>query len=60
MLVAADELTVVAKSALDSVMVENSQGDGRLSDSASADESDRSEALGETDDLNQLVASEGL
>ena len=58
-LVAADEPTVVAKSLLDPVVVENSQGNGRLPDPASADESDRSEVLGETDDLiDQLVASE--
>ena len=58
-LVAGDEPTVVAKSVLDPVMMENSQGNGRLPDSASADESDWSEVLGETDDLlDQLVASE--
>ena len=56
-----DEPTVAAKSALGLVVVENGQGSGRLSNSASADESDQSEALGQTDDLlDQLVASEGL
>ena len=58
-MVAADEPTVIAKSLLDPVVVENGQGDGRLSDSASADESDWGEVLGETDDLvDQLAASE--
>jgi hypothetical protein len=40
-------------------MVEESQGDGRLTDSTGTDESNGCEAFSETDDLlDQLVASE--
>ena len=57
--VAADKSTIVLKPPLDPVVVKNGQGDGGLPDSASADESNRGEALGETYDLpNQFVASE--
>ena len=57
-LITTDKSTVVAKPLLDSIMVENGQGDGRLANHASADESDRSKVLSETDYfLNQLVAS---
>jgi hypothetical protein len=50
-LVAADESAVVPKPLLDPVVVKNSQGDGSLPDSASANESNRGEVLGEIDDL---------
>ena len=57
-LVATDEQTVIAKPPLDSIVVENSQGNRGLADSASADESDWNEVLGEIDYLpDQLVAS---
>jgi len=49
----------MAKSLLDPVMMEDSQGDGGLSDPASTDESDWDEVLSEIDYLfDQLVASE--
>ena len=58
-LIAANESTVMAKSLLDPVVVEDSQGDGGLSDSASTDEGDWDEVLCEIDYLfDQLVASE--
>ena len=48
----------MAKPPLDPIIVENGKGDGRLANPASADESDRSEVLGEIDYvLDQLVAS---
>jgi hypothetical protein len=57
-LVATDEATVIAKLLLDPIVVENSQGDGGLADSASTDESDWGEVLSEIDYLlDQLVAS---
>ena len=58
-LVASNKPTVLAKPLLDAMMMENSQCDGCLADSASTNESDRSQILGETDDLfDQLVTSE--
>ena len=50
-LIAANEPTVIAKPLLDLVVVEDGQGNGGLADSTSADESDRSELLGEIDYL---------
>jgi hypothetical protein len=47
-LVAADEPAVVAKPLLDSIVVENGQGDGGFPDPASADESDWAKAFSET------------
>ena len=48
----------MAKPSLDSIMVEDRQGDGRLANSPGADESDRSKVLGEIDYLfDQPVAS---
>ena len=58
-LVASNKPTVLAKPLLDAMMMENSQCDGCLADSASTNKSDRSQILGETDDLfDQLVTSE--
>ena len=49
----------MTKPLLDPIVVENRQGDGRLADPASADESDRSKVLGEIDYLlDQPIASE--
>lgn len=45
-LTAPDEPTVVAKPLLDSIAVENSQGNGRLANSTGANESNRDEVLG--------------
>jgi len=57
-LIAADESTVVAKPLLNPIVVENSQGNGRLADPASTDESDWVKVLNEIDCLlDQLVAS---
>ena len=57
-LVATDEPTVVAEPPHDSIIVEDSEGNGRLSNSAGTDEGNRSEAVCETNDLlDQLVAS---
>ena len=57
-LVTTDESTVIAKPLLDATVVEDSEGDGSLADSAGTDESDGSEAPCETNDLlDQLVAS---
>ena len=57
-LVAADEPTIVAKPLLDSIVVEDSEGDGGLSNSARAYECDWNEVLGEIDYLlDQLVTS---
>jgi len=48
----------MAKPLPDPIVVENGQGDGGLSDSASTDESDWDEVLGEIDYLlDQFVAS---
>ena len=57
-LVATDESTVVAKPFLDAVIVEDSQGNGCLSNSARTDESSWSEGFYETNDLlDQVVTS---
>ena len=57
-LVATDESTVIAKPLLDAAVVEDSEGDGSLPNSASTEESDGSEVSRETNDLlDQLVAS---
>ena len=57
--VATDEPTVIAKTLLDAIVVEDNQGDARLANSASTDESDRSEDFCQTDDLlDQLTTSE--
>ena len=57
-LVATNESAVMAKPLLDSIVVENGQGDGRLADSPGTNESDWNKVLGEIDYLlDQLVAS---
>jgi len=58
-LVATDESTVTAEPFLDSVVVEDSQSDGRFPDPACTDESNRRVVFSVADDpLDQLVASE--
>ena len=49
-LVTTDESTVVTKTALDPIVVENFECDGRFSNSTCTDESDGLEIFGETDD----------
>ena len=49
--VATDEPTVVAKPFLDAVVVEDSQRNGRLANSAGTDESSRGEGFYETNGL---------
>ena len=57
-MVATDEATVIAEPLLDPIVVKNGKGDGGLADSASTEESDWNEFLGEIDRLlDQLVAS---
>ena len=49
----------MAKPLLDPIVVENDQGDGRLADSASTNQSDWNKLLSEIDyPVDQLVASE--
>ena len=50
-LVATDEATVVAKPFLDPVVVEDSQGDGRLANSTGTDESGWNEVSCETNNF---------
>ena len=50
-LVATNEPAIVDKSLLDSIVVENSQGDGGFADSAGPDESDWAKVLSEIDCL---------
>ena len=58
-LVTANESTVVTEPLLDPVVVESSQGDRSLADSASTDEGDWGEVLGEIGYLlDQPVTSE--
>jgi hypothetical protein len=58
-LVAADEPSVVAESLFDTIVMEDGEADGSLSDSTGADESDGGEVFGETNDLvDHVVASE--
>ena len=58
-MVATDESTVMAKPLLDAIVVEDGQGDGRLANSASTNQSDWNRPFGEIDYLlDQLVASE--
>ena len=57
-LVAMDEPAVATETLLDTIVVEDGQSGACLANSASTDESDRSEVSCQTDDLlNQLVAS---
>ena len=58
-LIAADESTVITKPLFDAVVVEDSQGDRCLPDSAGADESEWGEALHKASDLiDQVVTPE--
>ena len=58
-LVTADKSTVVSKSSLDVIVVEDGQSDGRFPDPAWTDQSEWSEVFSETNDsLNQIVAPE--
>ena len=50
-LVATDEPTVLAKPLLDSIVVENGQGDGGLANPTGADESDWVKVFSEIDGL---------
>ena len=50
-LVATDEPAVVAKPLLDSIVVEDGQGDRSFPDPAGADESDWTKVFSEMDDL---------
>ena len=60
-LIAADESTVVTEPLLDPVVVEDGEGNRRLSDSACTNEGDWGEVFGETDDtLDKLFASEAV
>ena len=57
-LVASDEATLITKPPLDTIVVEDSEGDRGLSNSARADESDWSEVRSEIDYLlDQLIVS---
>jgi len=58
-LITPNESTVMTKPLLDPVVVEDGQGNRGLTDSASTDESDRGELLGQIDYLlDQLVTAE--
>ena len=58
-LVTTDESTVIAKSFLDAVVMEHGQRDRRFANSSGADESDRFEVFGKTNDLlDQFFTSE--
>ena len=50
-MVATNEPAIVDKSLLDSIVMENSQGDGSFANSAGTDESDWAKALNEIDCL---------
>jgi len=50
-LIATDESTIVTEPLLDAVVVQDGQNDGCFADPTSTNESNRSEALRETDDL---------
>ena len=58
-LIAADESAVIAKSFLDPIIVEDSEGNRRFSDSPCTDQSDGFEVFSQSDDLvDQLSTSE--
>ena len=58
-LVATDETTLVSEPLPDTIVVKDSEGDGRFSDSPCTDESHWSEGFCETDNLlDQFVTSE--
>ena len=57
-LITTDKSTVIAKSVLDSIVVEDSKGDVCFPNAPCADESDGFEVFSESDDLlNQFVAT---
>ena len=56
-LIATNEATIVAKPLLDPVVVENSQSDGGLADSARANEGDWNEVLSEINYLLDKVVA---
>ena len=56
-LVTTDEPTVISKPFLDAIVVEDSESNGRFSDSSWADESEWGEALCGTDDLLDQLAT---
>ena len=56
--IAPDEPTVISKPLLDTIVVENGQGDGRLPDPPWTDESNRRQVFRKANNfLDQLVAS---
>ena len=58
-LVTSNEPAILAEPLLDAIMMEDSQGDGRLADSAGTNQSDRSEVFDKPKDpLDQLVTPE--
>ena len=58
-LIASNEPAILAEPLLDAIVMEDSQGDGRLADSTGTNQSDRSEVFDETKDpLDQLVTPE--
>ena len=58
-LITSDEPTILPELLLDAIVVEDSQSDGRLSNPASTDQSDRSETFRQSDDLvDQIVTTE--
>ena len=60
-LVTANEPAVVAETLLDAVVVEDGEGDGRLADSASTNESKWSEVFCQADELlDQLISSKEI
>ena len=60
-LVTANEPTVDAESLLDAIVVEDGESDGRLANSAGADESKRGEVFCQADELfDQFVPSKEI
>ena len=56
-LIATDESTVIAKSVLDTRVMEDGESDGGFSDPPCTDESNRLEVFGETNDLLDYVVA---
>ena len=58
-LIATDEPPMIAKPLLDTIVVENGEGDGCLADSTCTNESHRVQVFGKINDpVDQLIASE--
>ena len=58
-LITSDEPTILPEPLLDAIVMEDSQRDGRLSDPARTDQSDRSETFRQSHDLvDQIVTTE--